>query len=125
MLIVTCSFFINSVDAISIQNQNPVVVSTFPISGTENVDPNISEIKIVFSKDMLPSYSFVWINKSNFPEIIGDPKWIDKKTIIINVKLEPNKTYAIKLNSKRFRNFKDENNNMSYPYLLIFKTKSL
>ena len=35
----------------------------------------------------------------------------------------PGKTYAIRLNSRRFGNFKDTDGRSAVPYLLVFKTK--
>ena len=47
----------------------------------------------------------------------------DKKTCILPVKLEPGKTYAIWVNSQKFRNFQHADGRSAVPYLLVFKTK--
>jgi RNA polymerase sigma-70 factor (ECF subfamily) len=39
------------------------------------------------------------------------------------VQLQPDKTYAVWLNSENFGNFKDSTGKSAVPYLLIFKTK--
>jgi len=54
----------------------------------------------------------------------GKPKYEDdRRTCVLPVKLEPGKTYAIWVNSPKFRNFKDADGRPAVPYLLIFKTR--
>ncbi len=110
---------------ISLEDMPPVVVRTVPQSGDSSVDANLDEISVMFSKDMAESsWSLVHLAKENFPQIIGQPKYLtDKRTCVLEVSLEPNKTYAIWLNTDRYKNFKDTNQNPAIPYLLIFKTK--
>jgi hypothetical protein len=47
----------------------------------------------------------------------------DKKTCVVEVKLQPKKTYVIWLNSQKFGNFKDADGRSAVPYLLVFQTK--
>jgi hypothetical protein len=55
---------------------------------------------------------------------IGDPRYDkDERTCIIPVTLEAGRTYALWLNSERFRNFKDRDGRSAIPYLLVFQTK--
>jgi len=69
-------------------------------------------------------WSCVNLSKDTFPEPAGGPKYDrDKRTFILSVKLEPGKTYAVLLNSEKFKNFKDASGNPAMPYLLIFETK--
>ena len=109
---------------INIENMPPVVVKTVPQSGDSNVDSNLSEIKVTFSKDMADgSWSITQVAKENFPQIKERPKYLaDKRTCVMKVSLEPNKTYAIWLNTDRYKNFKDTIQNSAIPYLLVFKT---
>jgi len=95
---------------ISVASLNPVVVATQPQAGDLNVDPSLAEIKVTFSKDMLDqAWSPVQISKESFPKIEGKPSYKeDHRTWVVGVKLEPNKTYAIWLNSNKFMNFKDK-----------------
>lgn len=110
---------------ISIENMPPVVVKTVPQSGDSNVDSNLSEIKVTYSKDMADgSWSITQVAKENFPQIKEKPKYLaDKRTCVMKVSLEPNKTYAIWLNTERYKNFKDTNQSSAIPYLLVFKTR--
>jgi RNA polymerase sigma-70 factor (ECF subfamily) len=110
---------------ISIQGLPPVVVKTIPESGSTGVDPGLTEIRVTFSKDMLDrAWSCVTVTKETFPATAGDPRYDrDKRTFVLPVKLEPGKTYAILLNTEKFKNFKDAKGNPAMPYLLIFETR--
>jgi hypothetical protein len=109
----------------SIDSLPPVVVKTVPEAGSTNVAPGETEIKVVFSKEMLDqswSPADVWNHSS--PKIIGKPKYdAERKTWTLRVKLEPGKTYGYWLNSaSQFMNFKDAQGHAAVPYLLTFKT---
>jgi RNA polymerase sigma factor (sigma-70 family) len=109
---------------ITVEAMPPVVVKTVPQAGLTNVDAKTTEIQVTFSKDMTDeSWSWSQLGDETFPKIIGKPKYLkDKRTCVATVKLEPDKTYAIWLNSERFGNFKDADGRSAVPYLLVFKT---
>jgi len=108
-----------------IESMPPVVVKTVPESGAKEVAAGIVEIKVTFSKEMTDnswSWSTAWPGST--PEAVGKPKYeADRKTCVMKVKLEPNKTYAYWLNSEKFKNFKDQQKHSAVPYLLVFQTK--
>jgi RNA polymerase sigma factor (sigma-70 family) len=112
-------------DEVTLATAAPVVVRTVPEAGSDGVDPDLAEIKATFSKDMLDGdWSWVTFGKENFPKLAGKPKYLaDKRTAVLPVKLDPGKTYALWLNSEKFRNFKDTDGRPAVPYLLVFKTK--
>jgi RNA polymerase sigma factor (sigma-70 family) len=103
----------------------PFVVNTVPPTGAQDVDPNLTEIRVTFSKMMQNgSWSWVTLSEETFPKMTGKPHYEkDKRTCVISVKLEPGKLYAISLNSPRFRNFKDLDDNPATPYMLVFRTR--
>jgi RNA polymerase sigma-70 factor (ECF subfamily) len=69
------------------------------------------------------SWSWSTLSKDSFPEVDGKPKYMkDERTCVLPVKLQPEKTYAIWINSNKFQNFKDSNGTPAVPYLLVFKT---
>lgn len=112
-------------DEVTLESVPPVVVKTVPEAGAGEVDPKLTEIKVTFSKEM-QNFSWSWstLSKESFPETNGGPKYLaDKRTSVLPVKLEPNKTYAIWLNSAKFGNFKDISGQSAVPYLLVFMTK--
>ena len=105
--------------------QPPVIVETSPMSGTTNVPPGETEIRVRFSKPMSDgswSWSTAWDNST--PDFIGQPHYAaDSRTCVVKVKLEPGRTYAFWLNSEKFQNFTDQAGRPAVPYLLIFQTK--
>jgi hypothetical protein len=112
-------------DEVTLESVAPVVVKTVPEAGVNDVDPKLTEIKVTFSKEMQDgSWSWSTLSQESFPEMNGKPKYLsDKRTSVLPVKLEPNKTYAIWVNSAKFGNFKDISGQSAVPYLLVFKTK--
>jgi tetratricopeptide (TPR) repeat protein len=112
-------------DRLTLAEQPPVVVETFPVSGAREVQPGEAEIRVRFSKPMAGgswSWSTAWENST--PEFIGQPHYeADGRTCAVKVKLEPGKTYAFWLNSDQFKNFTDRAGQAAVPYLLIFQTQ--
>jgi hypothetical protein len=90
-------------------NAPPVVVKSVPQAGALNVDPATTEIRVTYSKNMRDgSWSWSTWGEENMPKMTGKPHYMDdKRTCVAPVKLEPNKFYAIWLNSENFGNFKD------------------
>jgi len=103
----------------------PVVVKTVPEAGTKDVPAGEYEIKVTFSKDMSDgswSWATAWQNSD--PESIGKPHYdTDRRTCILKVKLEPDKTYGYWINSQNFHNFRDAQGHPAVPYLLVFHTR--
>ena len=112
-------------DEPTVDNTPPVVLKTVPTAGSEDVDSKLTEIKVTFSKEMEDGgWSWVQLSDASFPKIDGKISY-DKnfRTCTLPVKLEPDKTYAIWINSEKFDNFKDKQGHAAVPYLLVFKTK--
>jgi tetratricopeptide (TPR) repeat protein/predicted Ser/Thr protein kinase len=106
--------------------QPPVVVETYPATGAQDVPPGEAEIRVRFSKPMSDgswSWCSAWENST--PEAVRAPHYLaDQRTCVLNVRLEPGKTYAWWLNSEKFKNFQDRAGQPAVPYLLTFQTKS-
>ncbi len=110
---------------VTLESAPPVVVKTAPEAGSGEVDPSTTEIRVTFSKEMQDgSWSWSTASRETYPEAAGKPKYAeDKRTCVLPVKLQPGRTYAIWVNSQKFRNFKDAKGQPAVPYLLVFKTK--
>ena len=111
---------------ISVKSMAPSVVKTVPESGFTAVDSaSTTQITVTFSKEMMDgSWSWSQVSQDSFPKIIGNPRYLDdKKTCVIDVKLEPKKVYIIWINTQKVGNFKDTQGNSAIPYLLVFETK--
>ena len=103
-----------------------VVVKTVPQAGDLKVDPNITEIRVTYSKRMQDgSWSWGQISDDTMPKSTGKPHYLpDGKTCVLPVKLEPGRTYVLQLNSLtgKFANFKDRKGQPAVAYLLVFQT---
>ena len=112
---------------ITVKSMPPSVVKTVPQAGDMAVDPFLKEIRVTFSKDMMTEEMWSWCSQypQAFPEI--DKTKIrylkDKRTCVLPVKLKPDKTYVIWVNTQQNNAFRDTNGNPAVPYLLVFKTK--
>ncbi len=109
----------------NVESQPPVVVETFPVAGSRDVEPGEIEIRVRFSKPMTDG-SWSWCNawKDSVPELIGPPHYEpDGRTCVVKTKLEAGRTYAFWLNSEKFKNFTDQSGQPAIPYLLNFQTR--
>ncbi len=102
-------------------------MKTTPATGSIDVDPSLTEIKVEYSKNMRNgSWSWSQLGSDTYPKL-DETRRIhyekDKRTCVLPVKLEAGKTYAIFCNSPRFHNFKDEDGSPAVPYMLVFRTK--
>lgn len=101
------------------------VIKTVPANGATNVDPLLTEIKIVFSAPVkMNSWSFVQSDRGDFPETIDQPYFPDNQTCILPVLLESGRPYSIGINSATRRGFKSAANEKVTvePYILTFTT---
>ncbi len=108
-----------------VADRPPVVVRTVPASGDTNVDPDVREIRVTFSKEMIPgNFSFAQESDESFPKPRGKASYdADSRTFVLPVTLEPNHNYVIRLNFPPFNSFMDTDKNRAVPYLLVFETK--
>ncbi|MGK7873750.1 MAG: Ig-like domain-containing protein [Xenococcaceae cyanobacterium] len=102
----------------------PRVVKTFPQNESQEVDPSLEEIAVVFNEEMMDqNWSWAYEDKNKFPQITGQAYYTENNTKnILPVKLEPNKEYVIWINTSQFKNFKDKSGNSAVPFKFTFKT---
>ncbi len=111
----------------SVKTFPPVVVKTVPAAGDLQVDATTTkEIRVTFSKQMAgKSWSWADLGEATKLPVVGEPRYdADGKTCVVSVDLKPGRTYAVWINSERFKNFKDAEGNPAVPYLLVFETKA-
>jgi hypothetical protein len=100
----------------------PKVVATFPGNGSK-VPPSVAELKVTYDHRMAASWSFATGGEKAFPEVEGRPSLSDDAiTISLPVRLAPNQTYVVWLNTERYNNFKGEDGMSAEPYRLTFST---
>ncbi|MBN2227690.1 MAG: hypothetical protein JW763_10030 [candidate division Zixibacteria bacterium] len=113
---------------VSIAGLPPSVVKTIPQCGDDAVDPNLTEIRVTFSKDMkVTGHCWSWcsVQEDAFPKLSDTARFLsDKRTCVLPVELEPEKTYAIWINVDKYLSFQDPEKHPAVPYLLVFKTGS-
>lgn len=86
----------------------PHVIALEPANGAQNVDPNLSEIRVTFDRPMSPnSWSFCQRGADNFPDFLAKPSFnADRTVITVPVRLRPEWNYYIFLNSPPFLGFR-------------------
>ena len=110
---------------ISVGAMAPSVVKTVPQCGDTAVDPALKEVRVTFSKDMMTNrmWSICQISKESFPQSGGQVHYVDNRTCVMPVNLEPGKTYVLWFNRGQFNAFRDTQKNPSVPYQLVFETR--
>ena len=100
----------------------PMLVKTDPAIGAKDVDPALKELKLTFDKDMAGGFS--WTGGGEYhPKGTDRPRWLDKRTCVMPVALEPGKYYIVGINSKSHQNFRSEAGQPTPPRVLYFVTK--
>jgi len=110
---------------ITVKSMPPSVIQTVPQAGDTEVDPSIKEISVTFSKEMLTDrmWAVCQISNETFPKTGKNIHYLnDKRTCVVPVDLEPEKTYVLWFNRGKFNSFRDTDNNPAVPYLLVFRT---
>jgi hypothetical protein len=127
VLIAICGTVRAADKELSVKSLPAVVVKTVPESGDAKVDPNITEIRVSFSKKMQDGrWSWGQMSDDTYPKTTGKPHYLpDGKTCVLPVVVEPGKTYVLQINalSGKFHNFTDTDQQPSVPYLLVFETR--
>jgi hypothetical protein len=103
----------------------PVVIRTMPECGVTDVDPDLNELRVTFSKPMQDG-NWAWTiwGEDNFPEMTGPPRYLaDGRTCVLPVRLKPGRLYATWINSETHQTFSDTEGQPAVPYLLIFETR--
>ncbi len=127
--LVTLAALAQSAGQYSVKNSRPVVVKTVPPAGATDVDPNLKEVTVTFSKEMIDGNWSVCKTtpEENFPEPAENGAKMhylpDKRTCVMPVKLQPGRTYVLWFNRGQYMAFKDTSGKSSWPYELVFETK--
>jgi hypothetical protein len=102
----------------------PKVVITSPDNGESDVSPDLKEIRVQFDQPMHPGGRSIVGGGDAFPKFAGDPKWLDAKTFIIPVTLQPNHQYQLSFNNDTFKGFSSRTGEAAEWYPLRFKTRA-
>ncbi len=101
----------------------PRVAEMTPANNATDVDPSIVELRVTFDRDMdTGGYSFTG-GGPKFPKTTGKPRWIDKRTAVMPVALEPGQRYELGINAASFKNFRSAEGVPVEPVRWTFKTR--
>src|SRR5262245_28141171 len=101
----------------------PKVVKAAPDDGQTDVDSaRTREIRIEFDQPMDQAGRSIVGGGDTFPRMIGKPRWVNAKTIVWTVRLEPNHEYWLSINNETFKNFTNKKGESAEPYPISFKT---
>lgn len=113
-------------EEVSLAALPPSVVSTVPQCGDDAVSSTLNEVSVTFSKDMKVAghcWSWCGVRDDTFPALAGATRFLaDQRTCVLTVALQPEKTYAIWINTEEYHSFQDPDGHTAVPYLLVFRT---
>ena len=103
----------------------PRVVSIKPEDGANDVDPALTQIRIVFDRPMSNgSWSLVG-GGVEFPQISGKPAYNAVRTTwTVPIRLKPTSSYRFQLNSQRFHGFQNARGVPLEPVVVQFRTSA-
>ncbi len=110
--------------SIDLRADAPQIVELSPENGATDVDPATRELRVVFDRNMSTTgFSFCGGGPA-FPPIEGQPRWVNKRTIVVKVKLEPDHDYSCSLNCPAGQNFRSADGTPLEPVPWTFSTSA-
>lgn len=101
----------------------PVLVSSTPASGAEEVDPSLVLLRFEFDRPMQPDSWSITGSPEEQPRMEGTPSYdAERRTLSVPVRLEPGRSYRLWLNSERFQGFKSAQGVPLAPVEIRFRT---
>ncbi len=100
----------------------PKVIETVPKNGDPNVDPGLKEMRFVFDQDMSSGGYSICGGGEQFPKIVGRARWINKRTLVARVTLQPDHEYQLSINCPAAGNCRSATGESATPYPMTFTT---
>lgn len=100
----------------------PRVIKAVPDHGDTHVDPEQKEIRIEFDQDMNPGGWSICGGGPNFPEFTDKPRWVNKRVLVVPVKLQPDHEYSFSVNCPSAQNFRNAAGESAMIYPITFRT---
>lgn len=100
----------------------PKVVSLSPAHLAEVDAKTTSELTVVFDREMSQSGFSICGGGAKFPKVTKQPRWKDKKTLIVGVELVPDHDYQMSLNCPSAQNFRSKAGGKLQPVPWSFST---
>lgn len=102
----------------------PVVLSSVPDNGSDNVDPDLDELRVVFDQPMSHGGWSVVGGGPKFPKFVGNARWTDDRTFVWQWKLEAEHEYWLSINNATFCNFQSASGEPAEPHPIAFRTRT-
>ncbi|MCC7146957.1 MAG: hypothetical protein IT443_10980 [Phycisphaeraceae bacterium] len=100
----------------------PIVIDSQPRPGQRDVDPKLTQIRVTFDRPM-DITSFAWVGGGpSYPKTAGKPTWINNRTCVLPVQLEPDHDYWLSINSDEHQSFRALGGGSAVPYRIAFHT---
>jgi hypothetical protein len=100
----------------------PRVIKTIPENGDQDVDPALRQIRIEFDQDMSRGGFSICGSGPKFPKTIGKARWVNKRTIVMRVRLQENHEYHLSANCPSAKNFRSVGGEAAVIYPVKFRT---
>lgn len=111
-----------SFGAVRLSAAPPRVVRTIPENGEQDVDPALKQIRIEFDQDMNRGGFSICGSGPKFPKTIGKARWVNKRTIVMRVRLKENHEYHLSANCRSAKNFRSVGGEPAVIYPVKFRT---
>lgn len=122
----TCRLFVFGLSLwpIATRAEPPIALRVTPPHGETDVDPALGELRVEFDQDMSTGGYSLCGGGPNFPKF-GKPRWLDKRTLVASMELEPGHAYALSLNCRSASNFRGVGGEALWPHEVNFRTRAL
>lgn len=100
----------------------PRAIDITPPHNARDVNPQLAEIRIAFDQPMDTTTYSITGGGTNFPTIVGTPRWVSDRVIVMQVQLEPSKEYRFGINGPAHQGFRNLNGEAAMPQIIVFRT---
>jgi len=102
----------------------PRIVETVPKSSVTGVDPDLTEVRVTFDRDMQKGMSWTG-GPPLFPPVDKSRKmrWVNARTCVLPVKLAKGSYYRLGINSMSYQNFRSRDGVAARPSAIYFTTR--
>lgn len=103
---------------------SPRIVRSVPAMGATDVDPRLTEVLVTFDQEMSKGMSWTGDGALYFPPPQANRQalWLDNRTCLLPVKLEPGRFYRVGINSSSHTNFRSLDDRPVPPGVIWFAT---
>jgi RNA polymerase sigma-70 factor (ECF subfamily) len=101
----------------------PKVLHASPDRADTGIDPAVTHLTVVFDQDMDVHGQSICGSGPTYPGA-GTPTWTDARTLVLPIKLEPGRTYALSINCPAAVNSRSVHGEPAEVYPITFATRA-